>query len=267
MGIKIKDEAGLFTAENVKALETAAEAWPFEVRLVTSTTTASKDAFDAVVAKAVDGPNVIAIGIDPTHKTTIVHFGKGADVPASQWAAVISAGDGEFKEARWTDGVVKIGDQAVAARQVTTVVSQPETSPTLFLLIGAVGAIGLAVGIAIYLGIRNHYRREEAMRRLRLDREEETRWWAAHERKHGYNKPGQSSMPPPRYRPPTVTNNHGGGSEGVALGFIAGHVSGNVGASSHAVSTPSHDAGGSSSSWSSDSGGGSSDSGGGSSSW
>ena len=265
MGIKIKDEAGLFTAENVKALETAAEAWPFEVRLVTSTTAASKGAFDAVVAKAVDSPNVIAIGIDPTHKTTIVHFGKGTDVPASQWAAVISAGDGEFKEARWTDGVVKIGDQAVTARQVTTVVSQPETSPTLFLLIGAVGAIGLAVGIAIYLGIRNHYRREEAMRRLRLDREEEKRWWDAHERKHGY-----SSAPPPRYagRPATtvINNQSGGGSGDMALGFIAGHATSLPHSGSSSSSSSSYDGGGSSSSWSSDSGG-SSDGGGSSSSW
>jgi hypothetical protein len=292
MAIQVRDEAGLFGSSDLPALQTAAGKWPFEVHLLTSTSSPNKAAFESRVSQLIDAPNVVGIGIDPTHHFVVVHFGKETGVPASQWASVTSAGNPDFKEAHWVVGLTRIGDQAVLAKQQAQAITiQPTTSPTETSYTGwwiFGGFVTVFAAVAIYFWWK-HRREDEYRRKMEeLDAEiaekrarniEEASW---HERLK--NSPSRASPPSPGYVPtrvvaspssPSVVVNQssGGGSGDLLTGYVLGSMNNHpapvVREIVHEpvpVPVSSHDSGGSSSSWSSSSSS-SYDSGGSSSSW
>jgi len=176
MTINIHDDAGTFSPADVTALQTAAAQWPFDVQVITSSSL-SKSALESRVHKAVDEPGVVAIGLDPTHKNVVVHFGKGVGVTPSQWSSISSAGNSAFKEARWADGVVKIAEKTIGLRtQTSTTQSTPAQIPgpatnsnTGWWIFGTVV---LVVAIGGFFWWKNKRREEEHERKIEeLDEE------------------------------------------------------------------------------------------------
>lgn len=280
--VRIRDEAGLFSASDVASLQEVAGKLPFDVHLVTSTSVSSKSAFEGTVSQAVDGPNVVAIGIDPTHRFTAVHFGKETGIPASQWSAVISAGNGSFKEARWAEGVGKITERAASAKQQsTTLQPTPESTPegeashAGWWIFGGITVFFVAIFLSLW------WRNKKADERSRMDA-------LAAERRRASVYRAAASVPTasrprasrPASAPSTVVVNTTDPSNDLATGYVLGsmnHTPAPAPAPSpKPASSPSssHSSGGSSSTWDSggysapvDTGGGGFDAGGGGSSW
>lgn len=175
MAIQIRDEAGLLTPSDIASLQAASGRWPFDVHIITSTPSANKAALENRVSAAVDGSNVIAIGVDPTHHMTIVHYGKEAGIPRSQWDAINAAGNSEFKGAHWSEGLMRIADRAVTAKQQATAVTlepnkAPGTDHTWLWVSGGV-VLGLALIVGIYYWTKARRQAAERQRQLDLDNE------------------------------------------------------------------------------------------------
>lgn len=174
MAIRIDDAAGLLGVRDQAALMVEAGRWPFDVHVVISTAHVDPFALEARVSAAVDGPNVVAIGLDPAHRTTFVHFGKETGVPASQWPAIYSAGNGDFNGARWAEGLVRIADRATSAKeQGKTVTLQSYRPAAPSSCITGAWAIGGILLVATLLGVYGWWRankwEEPSRRRRRSD--------------------------------------------------------------------------------------------------
>lgn len=264
MAIQIHDEAGLLGPGDLSVLQTASGRWPFEVHILTSTSSSNRGAFEARVSAAVTGPNVVSIGLDPTHHMTIVHFGKETGVPASQWSAIYSAGNSEFKESHWVDGLTRIGDRAFSAKQqAETVTIQPDrpagsTDHTGAWVFG--GLVAVACIIGLYYWWRAKKQTEERERQLELENEalaekqarnrEEAAWGDKYREKvsdddapspprrrassgrSAYQQPAPAPAPvyvaSPAPAPSTVVVNQtsgGGGSGDLLTGYMIGSMS------------------------------------------
>lgn len=114
MEVRIHDEAGLFNAGDIAKLQAAD--LPFELHVVTVTSN-----IDARVHAEVDGPNVVAIGVDATHHRVVAHYGNGTGIGPSHWAEVVAAGKSDLHDAHWADGVLKIAGRAAQSRTTATV--------------------------------------------------------------------------------------------------------------------------------------------------
>lgn len=163
MAIQIKDEAGIFSPGDIATLHATAGRWPFEVHVITSTSSTDKAAFEARVGAAVTGPDVVSIGIDPTHRFVIAHFGTETGITPSQWASITSAGNADFKGALWAQGLIKIADRATNAKQAALSV-QPQTSSHMTLIGFSIAAAFLAVFAFVWW--RNKKRTAEHEQRM-----------------------------------------------------------------------------------------------------
>jgi len=255
MAIQVHDEAGLLGPGDLSSLQAATGRWPFEVHVITSTSAPSKAAFEAQVSKAVDGPNVVAIGVDPTHHLTIVHFGKETGVPASQWSSIYSAGNNDFKSSHWASGLIKIADRATnAKRQAETVTIQPDrpgasTDHTGLWIFGGIVAVACIIGL--YYWWKAKKQAEERQRLLDLEMEEaaernarnreEREWHDKYKNREAakesspppaprptprptYSRPASSYMPAPAPAPSTVVVNQSGGSGDLMTGYMLGRM-------------------------------------------
>lgn len=256
MAIQIRDEAGLLAPGDLSALQAASARWPFEVHLLTSTSSPNKAAFEARVSAAVDNPNVVAIGLDPTHHNTIVHFGKATGVPASQWSAIYSAGNHDFKGSHWVEGITKIADRTANAKsQAETRTLQPDrpgaTSDNTGMWIFG-GIIGVALVVGLYYWWKAKKQSEERQRLLDLEADEaaeraaRNREEASWHEKYKTKEVARESSPAPAPRssytaprpvyvapapapaPSTVVVNQsshgGGGSNDLLTGYMIGRL-------------------------------------------
>jgi hypothetical protein len=109
------DDAGVFTPSQLATLRSRAQGDDFDVRLITSSSYASKSDLGGYVHRFVTEPNIVVIGLDPTHHHVSVHFGTGTRIADSEFKAVESAGVASFKDSDWAGGVVAILDRAEKA--------------------------------------------------------------------------------------------------------------------------------------------------------
>lgn len=261
MTVRIHDEAGVFSAADVQRLEGAG--LPFDLHVLVSTASSNRGALESRVHGEVDGSNVVAIGVDPSHHWAVVHFGNGTGISPSSWQTVLAAGKQDFHDAKWADGVLKSAGKAAQMKTSTVVAvnGRPEQSHDntgLWIFGGVILAVAAVVG---YLWWR-------ARRKEREFRERAASIGSGPYRTAGSAAPDE----PVRTRaghsapaaPSTVVVNHGGGSSDLLTGYIIGssthQPSSSSHSSSHSSSSSSYDSGGSSG-W--DSGGSSFDSGGG----
>jgi hypothetical protein len=109
------DDADLFSSAQLGAIRSHVDADDFDVRLLTSSSYASKSDFGNYVHRFVTEPNVVVIGVDPTHRHVSVHFGTGTRIADSEFKTIESAGIPYFKDGDWKGGVLAIVDRAEKA--------------------------------------------------------------------------------------------------------------------------------------------------------
>lgn len=149
METRIHDDARLFDAAGTQRINAAN--LPFELHVLTSTSASSRAGLEALVHDTVDGPNVVALGVDPTHRWVVARFGTGTGIAPSQWAAIVASGNSEFRDARWADGVLEIANNAARSRMQTSVsvAAHEEPSSNLGIWIGG----GLVVAVVAVIGV------------------------------------------------------------------------------------------------------------------
>jgi Domain of unknown function (DUF5129) len=109
------DDAGAFTPSQLATVRSRAQGYDFDVRLITSSSYASKSDLGNYVHRFVTEPNLVVIGLDPVHRHVSVHFGTGTRIADSEFKTIESAGVASFKDADWAGGVVAILDRAERA--------------------------------------------------------------------------------------------------------------------------------------------------------
>ncbi len=148
------DDAGVLTPSQLATVGSRTQGYDFDVRLVTSSSYASKSDLGAYVHRFVTAPNLVVIGLDPVHRHVSVHFGTGTRIADSEFKTIESAGVDSFKGSDWAGGVVAILDRAEKAvgtggGQRVAPVGTAGTAPasgggfSFFWIIAIVGVIGL----------------------------------------------------------------------------------------------------------------------------
>lgn len=110
--LTVRDEIGLLSGSDTLSLRDAASRWSFDSVILVRNTASSRDAFLRGVKDGVSGPNVISIGIDPTHHFTGVFFGDRVGVPRSDYDTIFKQGNADFRAKDWAHGLQAIGDYA-----------------------------------------------------------------------------------------------------------------------------------------------------------
>lgn len=159
------DEAGVFTPAQLATVRSRAQGCDFDVRLITTSSYASKSDLGGYVHRFVTEPNIVVIGLDPVHRHVSVHFGTGTRIADSEFQPIESAGLASFKDSDWAGGVVAILDRAeksvgtgggrraagAPATQPSTGSTQPSTGGSgfggLFWFVVIAGGIGLLVWV------------------------------------------------------------------------------------------------------------------------
>ncbi len=113
--LQVRDSAAILSTHDRQKIEGAVSRYPFDVRVVTSSTASDKASFARYVRAQVNEADEVVVGLDPTHRFTEVNFGTGSHVAMSERPAIERAGNAAFRDGRWGDGVVAILDQASAA--------------------------------------------------------------------------------------------------------------------------------------------------------
>src|SRR5438128_1266931 len=78
--LQIRDGANVLSEGDRSALRSEGAAYPFDVRVVTTSEHATAAELDRYVAAQVAKPDMVVVGVDPTHRHTAVHFGTDAHV-------------------------------------------------------------------------------------------------------------------------------------------------------------------------------------------
>ena len=154
--LHLSDDAGTFSASQLATLRQKVDRYDFDVRLVATSSYASKSDLGGYVHHFVTEPNLVVIGLDPVHRHVSVHFGTGTGIPDSAFKAIESAGLPQFKDADWTGGVTAILDRAETfvehhgAVRTTPAHGAPSRSASsgaggLFWILGIVGVVGFLI--------------------------------------------------------------------------------------------------------------------------
>jgi hypothetical protein len=131
--LRTSDDAGLFTSKQLDSIRGRTAGYAFDVRLVTTTSYTTKSDLGGYLHRFVTEPNLVVIGLDPTHHHVSVHFGTGTGIADSEFKAIDTAGNPSFKDSDWTGGVLAILDRAQkaaapAARRVRRRPSGPRSA-------------------------------------------------------------------------------------------------------------------------------------------
>lgn len=110
---KVQDPAGILSAGEADALR--AKEFPFDVNVLVGVYP-NRQVLDQAVHNCVDGPNLLCVGIDPTHRFSYTHFGSGLNIPTSEFNSIATSGNPYFKNERWADGVISIAEKTNSVR-------------------------------------------------------------------------------------------------------------------------------------------------------
>jgi hypothetical protein len=150
--LQIRDEAHVLAAGDAERLRAQVQAAPFDARLVFTTDYPDPGDLSRFVGSLVDGPNAVAVGVDPRHRHVQVHFGRGSGIARSEWSAIETAGNGDFRDGNWAGGagsILRTASQSVTGGPASSTPTGP-AAPGLgsallwFLLIGG-GIAALAL--------------------------------------------------------------------------------------------------------------------------
>jgi uncharacterized membrane protein YgcG len=274
--LQIRDPGDVLPAQEEASLRQAAQAWPFDARVVVTTEMPSRAAFSRYVGAQVAGPNMVVVGVDPLHRLTSVHFGTGTRIARSRFRAIEDAGDGWFRQGQWSGGVEAIFTSAASAVGSGSPVAGggaqldggQESAPSFPWGLMLLGVGGVLIAVMVFRAMRN--RSQAYPMGPGVDPYRAQQYPQGYGAPGGYN-PGYG----PHYGPQGGgMSNLGAGVIGAGVGGLAGYALGSAlanrdehhGADHYAGSgyddgSSSYDAGGSTSGW--DDGGGGGDFGGG----
>ena len=102
--LRIRDDAHVLAGSDADRLRSEVASAPFDARVVFTSDYAESDNLSRYVGSLVDEPNMVAVGVDPAHRHVQVHFGRGSGIARSDWAAIETAGNGDFRESKWASG-------------------------------------------------------------------------------------------------------------------------------------------------------------------
>ena len=150
------DDAGVLTPSQLAAVRSRAQGCDFDVRVITTSSYASKSDLGNYVHRFVTEPNLVVIGLDPVHRHVSVHFGTGTRIADSEFKAIESAGVASFKDGDWAGGVDAILDRAekavgtgggrrAPAGGTAAPASESGGGLGLFGIVAIVGVLGLVV--------------------------------------------------------------------------------------------------------------------------
>jgi uncharacterized membrane protein YgcG len=118
--------------------------------------TSSQQDMDRLMGDCVDTPNTVCIGVDPVHHWTFSHFGVDTGVRSSDFTQVAKAGDLDFKQAQWTDGIKSIISRANAVSiksnaPAAVVINQPVVEKDFPLWPFFLGGVIMIIGIIAFV--------------------------------------------------------------------------------------------------------------------
>ncbi|MBI5536369.1 MAG: TPM domain-containing protein [Deltaproteobacteria bacterium] len=158
---QFRDTAELFGPMDRQVVANRAAAYPFDVRVLTTSAYDATDQFHSYVRSQLSGPNAVIVGIDPTHRRTAVFCGASTRVEASRCKIAAEAAHPYFREARWAPGIDAVLGAVNAAVGTATGATLPSTSPTSaasrrmsggwvfgFVLLGAIGLMVIVAVLA-----------------------------------------------------------------------------------------------------------------------
>lgn len=167
MTITINDPLETLTAQQATTLQVKAAAYPFDIRLTIVSNLSSKPLFESQVAAMVDGPHVLAIGVDPQHHFT--HVRGSADLGLPNGPEVAAAGNRYFRKGDLVTGIDSIAARAndlrVSAKLVSSqsgdpiIVHQHQTAVVVWWILGA--TMVLTAVTLVYLWLRNRKRERD----------------------------------------------------------------------------------------------------------
>lgn len=148
--------------------------WPFDVNVITDSYGSAQE-LDQAVSQVVTGPRVVAIGLDPTHAWTSIHFGTGLSIPSDQWSVIRKTGNPAFKAGNWTQGVELLGNKTAEVLTEARITTDPkeqlyeETAHVGWFL----GGIGIALSVIVFWAVGRKNRQDH--QRLMAAYEDERR--------------------------------------------------------------------------------------------
>lgn len=154
--LQIRDEAHVLSQGDVARLRSAVESTPFDARALFTTDYPDAQGLSQIVGSLVNHPNVVAVGVDPSHRHVEVHFGVGTGIPRAAWPAIERAGNASFRNGDWEAGtatIFKAASDAVTTSDRGPLPSTHSPSPVgsgLFLLL----AIAAIIGVVAFLFVR-----------------------------------------------------------------------------------------------------------------
>lgn len=152
--LTLNDKAHLF-AEDPAALRVTVGQMPFDVRVLVDRN--NPHILDD--AKAWVAENTITIAVDPQLRVTYTRFGYGVGVPPHAFDPVALAGNPQFRDQRWAEGIEAIVQQTQKARTQTVTAPQPAevtlVEPSHTIISGwwvVMGIGGCTVAVLLALG-------------------------------------------------------------------------------------------------------------------
>lgn len=109
---QFRDEAQILPVTARDQIAAGARLWPFDLKVLASTSTPDRSLFERRVSAAVTSQDVVVVGIDPAHRFTVVRVGTGLVLDPGQLSQIVAAGNESFRGGRWAAGVLAIGDTA-----------------------------------------------------------------------------------------------------------------------------------------------------------
>lgn len=155
--LQIRDESALLTPADRVQLQNSARAYPFDVRVVITSALPSRAAFDRYIHHQVTEPDLMVIGIDPVHRATSVHFGRGMRIARVHFRTIEDAGDPFFRRGDWRGGI-----DAIVRRAAEFVGTAPASgdrsedarswrqSVTPFIVLGLLLLGGVLVAVIVF---------------------------------------------------------------------------------------------------------------------
>lgn len=110
--VEFRDEAALLSTPMRDSIVTRALRWSFSTRVLVSSSSATRSAFERRAIDALNAADMLVIGIDPVHRYTVVRMGMGLSLETNAYSQIASAGNSSFKDRLWADGIGAIGDKA-----------------------------------------------------------------------------------------------------------------------------------------------------------
>lgn len=242
----VDDQTGTLSQGDIARLQAIASPLDVKVRLAATET---RGELDVDVGQMVTSANTLAIGVDPVHRYTFTHFGTGTGISRGDFQAIARAGNGEFHQGHWAEGINAIVASASAASSreaaATGVVVQPTTvveheAPVWPFILGG-GLFVLMFAVFVHWFRRRASKLDAAVDGLnqeanehRARNVEEQAWHDEFAAKHA---PAKLSRPPsrgvrsvpssPAYAPaaqavPSIVNNQPGNSNDLLTGVLIG---------------------------------------------